>query len=130
MKGGVALMLLNLIVNLAKVLVAVTVCDGLVVPTLTLPKARLAGLTISCAEAGVAAASPIEKRRKKLRTENVKMDNFDRNMVIPPMNSATDVCISAHRQRLLFPAILRTSIADMRLVRLITSNARRRKCSN
>lgn len=98
MKGDVVVMLLNLILKLVKVLVAVTVCDGLVVPTLTLPKARLVGLTSSCpcAAAGSAAARSIEQRRKKLRTENVKMDNFDRGMVIPPMNSAaTNVCAGA-----------------------------------
>ena len=85
MKGAVVLMLLNLIVKPLKVLVAVTVCEELVVPTLTLPKARLVGLTTkSAAEAGFAAASPNAKRRKKLKTENAKMDDFGRNMINPP----------------------------------------------
>ena len=127
MKGAVVVMLLNLILKLVKVLVAVTVCDGLVVPTVTLPKARLVGLTTSpCAMAGLAAARPITKRREKLRTENVKMDDFDRDMANPPKNSAaTNVCTGANHHRLLFPRILRISIADMRLVRLTTHNARR-----
>ena len=85
MKGAVVLMLLNLIVKPLKVLVAVTVCEGLVVPTLTLPKARLVGLTTkSPAEAGFAVASPNAKRRKKLKTESAKVDDFGRNMINPP----------------------------------------------
>jgi hypothetical protein len=116
MKGDVVVMLLNLILKLVKVLVAVTVCDGLVVPTLTLPNARLVGLTTSwpldppCADAGLGAARPIAKRRKKLRTENVKMDDFDRDMANPPMNSAaTKVCTGAHKS----PAPIPQDFADI-----------------
>jgi hypothetical protein len=92
MKGGVAVMLLNLIVKLEKVLVAVTLCDGLVVPTLTLPKARLVGLTTSapdgsCAWANLAAERPITKRRVKLKTVNAKRDDFVRDMAFLPRNT-------------------------------------------
>ena len=84
MKGGVAMMLLNLILKLEKVLVAVTVCDGLVAPTLTLPKLRLVGLTTSPA-AALAVPRPITKRRVK--TENAKRDDFVRDMAFLPRNT-------------------------------------------
>jgi hypothetical protein len=83
MKGAVVVMLMNLIRCSSKVLVAVTFCEGLVVPTATLPKARLVGTTLrppSSAEAGVAAARPIAKRKAKVNTENAKRDDFDRDI--------------------------------------------------
>jgi hypothetical protein len=103
-KGGVAKMKKNEMVSSAEVLVTVVVCAALVVPMVTLPKLSCSGFTCSCspvsfsncAKVRLGAARPNAKRRKKLRTENVKMDNFDRDMVIPPMNSAaTNVYESA-----------------------------------
>jgi hypothetical protein len=92
MKGAEAVMLLNLTLPLM-MLVAWTVCEGLVVPTLTLPKARLVGLSFSdCALASAGAAKPIKKRSAKLKTENVKVDNLGRDMINPP---ETYVCESA-----------------------------------
>ena len=66
-------------------LVANTVCDGLVVPMTTLPKLRLVGLTFSdCALAIAGAAKPIAKMRVK--TENAKRDDFVRYMAFLPRN--------------------------------------------
>jgi hypothetical protein len=87
MKGSVVVMLMNLIRSSSKVLVAVTFCEGLVVPTATLPKSRLVGLTFrppSSAKAGFAAARPIAKRKAKLNTKKAKRDDFDRDMMNPP----------------------------------------------
>jgi hypothetical protein len=104
MKGAEAVTLLNLIVNLLSVLVATVVCDGLVVPTLTLPKLRVSGLACSSsvasfsAKAGLAAAKPIARRRAKLKTKNVKKDDFGRDMINSSRenDSVTNVCVRAH----------------------------------
>ena len=93
--------------------VAVTGCEALVVPTDAPTKLRLLGETASvggAANAGLALTSPSEKKRAKLKTENAKMDKFDRDMVIPPMNSAvTNVCTGAHKS----PAPIPQDFADI-----------------
>jgi hypothetical protein len=85
-KGGEAVMLKNLTLPLM-MLVASTVCDGLVVPMTTLPKLRLVGLTLSdCALASAGAAQPaIAKSRVK--TENAKRDDFVRDMAFLPRSN-------------------------------------------
>jgi hypothetical protein len=78
-----------------ELLVANTLCGGLVVPTVTLPKLRLVGLTFRCAfpfpgsfaKAGVEMARPKAKRRVKLSTENANSDDFGRDMDDPPKNT-------------------------------------------
>jgi hypothetical protein len=81
--------------------VAVTICAGLVVPMTTGPKLRLSGFSSRFgsppATASAGAAKPIATSRAKLRTENAKMNDFGRDMVNPPMNSAvTSAFRSAH----------------------------------
>jgi hypothetical protein len=101
MKGDVVVMLLKRIGCLPEVFVAVTVCEGLVVPTVTLPKARLVGLTLKplpSASARLAFARPIAKRRVKVKTENAKKDDFGRAMINSSResDSVTNVCVRAH----------------------------------
>src|SRR5258707_4102828 len=55
--GGDARMLAKLIVTFLEPLVASTVCSGLVLPTGTLPKLRLLGLTLSFAFPFAASAA-------------------------------------------------------------------------
>jgi hypothetical protein len=86
------------------VFVAETIAVGLIVPTATLPKATVVGLSSSgppgdafCARARSGAAKAIAMRSAKLKPENVKpenvkVDNFGRLMMNPPMSSAvTDI---------------------------------------
>jgi hypothetical protein len=84
--------------------VAVTICAGLVVPMTTGPKLRLSGFSSRFgsppATASAGAAKPIATSRAKLRTENAKMNDFGRDMVNPPMNSAVT---SAFRRAHHFP---------------------------
>jgi len=73
MNGADAAMLRILIVTFLELLVADTVCSGLVLPIATLPKLRLLGLIFRCAfpfcaKTGVGEAKPIIKR--KVKTEN------------------------------------------------------------
>jgi hypothetical protein len=85
-------MVKNLIVSSSNWLVAVTGCEALVVPTVTLPKLSAVGvasrspvsLLSSHANAGLGLARPISRRRAKVKTENAKMDDFCRDMVNPP----------------------------------------------
>jgi hypothetical protein len=86
----------NVTTSSLNVLVTVSVCEALVVPTLTLPKLSLVGLAdSSCtpsvsaskiASAGFGATRPITRRRAKLKTKNPKMDDFGRAMADPPTN--------------------------------------------
>jgi hypothetical protein len=107
MKGAVATTLLILRLPLP-LLVPVTLCDGLVVPTATSPKARLVGATVNvaaCASDGTARL--IAKRRKKLGTETARRDDFGRAMINPPKKATPfvmSVCVTrppAHS----FPAL-------------------------
>jgi hypothetical protein len=94
-------MLLKRIVECLKVLVAVTLFDGLVFPTLTLPKARLVGLTFRepsplSANARLAFARPSSRRTAKQKPENAKVNDLGRNMINPPeSNPVTNFCESA-----------------------------------
>jgi len=107
MKGDVVVMLLKRIGCLLEVFVAVTVFEELVVPTVTLPKARLVGLTLKplpSARARLAFARPIAKKRAKLKTMNAKKDDFGRAMINPPRNrTVTNVCVRAHPHTLSRP---------------------------
>jgi hypothetical protein len=77
-------------------LVAVTVCGALMVPSVTVPKFRLEGLTLRCAfpfpgpgspgpcaKTWAGRASPITNMRKKLNTEKANAD-FARTIINPP----------------------------------------------
>jgi hypothetical protein len=86
-------------------LVSVSVCEGLVLPTVTLPKLSNGGFSSSLpvslpllsANARLGAAKPITRRSAKLKTENVKIDDFGRDMFNPRTNTAvTNVCESPH----------------------------------
>jgi hypothetical protein len=85
----------KLITAFFELLVANTLCGGLVVPTVTLPKLRLVGLTFRCAfpfpgsfaKAGPDMPRPRAKSRVKLSIENEKSDDFGRDMDDPPENS-------------------------------------------
>jgi hypothetical protein len=78
-----------------ELLVANTLCGGLVVPIATLPKSRFVGLSRRCAfpfpgssaKAGRDMARPSAKSRMKLRIENAKRDDLGRDMDDPPKNS-------------------------------------------
>ena len=77
------------------VFVAETIAVGLIVPTATVPKATVVGLNSSgppgdafCARARSGAARAIAMRSAKLKLENVKVNNFGRLMMNPPMSSA------------------------------------------
>lgn len=89
-KGGVAKMVRNEIVSSSVMLVAATLCAGLVVPTATLPKSSRSGLTSSWfssnakAELGKAKAMV----RSRVKTANVKRDKFVRRMAFLPRNRA------------------------------------------
>jgi hypothetical protein len=89
--GGDARMLAKSIVTFLEPLVASTVCAGLVLPTGTLPKLRLPGVTLrfafpfaaSAAKAGADANRPIVRSRVK----TVMRDDFVRDMVFLPRNT-------------------------------------------
>src|ERR1700730_17877857 len=91
MNGGEVRMLAKSIVTFLEPLVASTVCSGLVVPTGTLPKLRLCGLTLrfafpfaaSAAKTGADANRPIVRSRVK----NAKRVDFVRYMVFLPRNT-------------------------------------------
>ena len=84
-------MLAKSIVTFLEPLVASTVCSGLVVPTGTLPKLRLRGVTLrfafpfegSAAKTGADANRPIVRSRVK----NAKRVDFVRDMVFLPRNT-------------------------------------------
>jgi hypothetical protein len=87
-------MLSNAIVIFLELLVANTVCAGLVVPTLTLPKSSFFGSSFrcpfpfACASADTGAAKLNAHSSAKLRTENARTADFGRNMETPPRNGA------------------------------------------
>jgi hypothetical protein len=79
-------------------LVSVVVCEALVDPMHTLPKLRKNGLACRLpsssspppppsAKAGLALARPSSRIKAKLRIENVKRDDFDRDIENPPENA-------------------------------------------
>ena len=86
-------MLAKLIVTFLELLVASTVCSGLVDPTGTLPKLRLPGLTLrfafpfaaSAAKAGADAVRPIV--RSRVKNASAKIDDFVRDMAFLPRNT-------------------------------------------
>ena len=86
-------MLAKSIVTFFEPLVASTVCAALVVPTATLPKLRLPGLTLrfafpfaaSAAKTGADAARPIAK--SSVKNANAERDDFVRDMVFLPRNT-------------------------------------------
>jgi hypothetical protein len=68
-------------------LVPVTVCEGLVVPTETVPKLRLVGLTVKLGGSASAlgdARPTTTKRSARLKTENAERNYFGRAMINPP----------------------------------------------
>jgi hypothetical protein len=76
---------------LLDLLVTSTLCEGLVLPMVTLPKSRLLGLTLIFAFGSAktaAGAAMLIKKRAKLKTENAKIDDFGRTMTNPPKNCA------------------------------------------
>jgi hypothetical protein len=88
--GGAVRMLAKLIVTFLEPLVARTVFSGLVLPTGTLPKLRLPGLTLRFAFAVAAfavadAARPIV--RSKVKNPSAKTDDFVRDMTFLPRNT-------------------------------------------
>jgi hypothetical protein len=67
-------------------------------------------MTAACAKASAGMANPIAKISAKLRSENAYVDDFGRNMVNPPANSAVrNVCKSA-RHHLPSPEQFRRSL--------------------
>ena len=86
-------MLAKSIVTFLEPLVASTVCAGLVLPTGTLPKLRLRGLTLrfafpfaaSAAKTGADANRPIV--RSRVKKESAKDDDFVRDMAFLPRNT-------------------------------------------
>jgi hypothetical protein len=77
----------NEIESSVALLVPVTVCEGLVDPTATTPKLRLVGVTVKLggsANVRLAVARPSSRRRAKVKTENVKPDDFGCVMNNPP----------------------------------------------
>ena len=86
-------MLAKSIVTFLEPLVASTVCSGLVLPTGTLPKLRLLGLTLrfafgaAAANAGADATRPIVRRRVK--NASAKIDDFVRDMAFLPRNTGS-----------------------------------------
>jgi hypothetical protein len=91
MNGGAVRMLAMVIVTFLELLVASTVCSGLVVPTGTLPKLRLRGVTLRCAfpfaasaaNTGADANTPMVKSRVRI----LKRDDFVRDMAFLPRNT-------------------------------------------
>ena len=88
--GGDVRMLAKSIVTFLEPLVASTVFSGLVLPTGTLPKLRLPGLTLRFAFAVAAfavadAARPIV--RSKVKNPSAKTDDFVRDMTFLPRNT-------------------------------------------
>jgi hypothetical protein len=90
-KPDVTEMLENVRMSSSSWFLTVSVCEALVVPTVTLPKLSDEGLpssgSVSFANARLAFARPSSRRRAKLKTENVKMDDFERDMINPPEKS-------------------------------------------
>jgi hypothetical protein len=90
--GGAVRMLAMSIVTFLDLLVASTVCCGLVLPTGTLPKLRLLGLTLrfafpfgaSLAKTGADAPRPIV--RSRVKNPSAKSDDFVRDMAFLPRN--------------------------------------------
>src|SRR5579863_1362973 len=81
-------MLSNTIAIFFEPLVASTGCEGLVVPTFTLPKLRFLGLSFRvafCANASAGAVRSIARRSAKLSAESARTDNFDRGIDTPPL---------------------------------------------
>jgi hypothetical protein len=96
--GGAVRMLAMSIVTFLEPLVASTVCSGLVLPTGTLPKLRLLGLTLrfafpfaaSAAKTGADAARPIV--RSRVKNPSAKIDDFVRDMAFLPGNTNQRMC--------------------------------------
>jgi hypothetical protein len=94
-KPGVIMFWVIVTVSSPYALVIVSVCEGLVVPTVTLPKLSTTGLASNSpvsllvfANARLAFARPSSRRRAKLKIVDVKTDDFGRDMINPPENRA------------------------------------------
>src|ERR1700720_1323848 len=90
--GGDVTTLAKSIVTFLEPLVASTVCSGLVLPTGTLPKLRLLGLTLRFAfpfEASAAKTVADAARlivRSRVKNPSAKSDDFVRDMAFLPRN--------------------------------------------